>query len=394
MIRFGNEKECCGCGACAAACPKQCIQMKQGSLGHLFPEVNTELCVDCGICEKVCPMRAELLDSEAQKVYAAYAKSGQIRFDSSSGGMFATFARYLMGKGYHIYGAAFDEKLQLQCTLAENEQQLKPLMKSKYLQSNIVPKYKEIKEKLEYGQKVFIVSTPCQIAALKRYLNKEYDNLFAVDFFCHGVPSQSFFDECLAYDEQKKYKGKVLDYEFRTKKKNGSTPHYYSVTYQQNGIIKKKTDYYFDSTFYAFFQKYICLRESCYGCRFGERKRVSDITIGDFHDIDRYVGGINRFDGVSTVIVNTKKGGQVFDACSENLILHQMDVHELIRNGSCLAGGTPRPAKRDEFLQDYKKMHISALAEKYVPEKRYRKMRLYYGLPKQVRKLIIKYCGE
>lgn len=394
MIQVENEKDCCGCAACAAACPKQCIKMEQGTLGHLFPKVNAELCVDCGICQKMCPMQKELPQVEQQKAYAAYTKDQQLRFDSSSGGMFATFARHLMKQGYVVYGAAFDENLQLQCTLAENENELKPLMKSKYLQSNIGSKYSEIRAKLEQGQKVLLVSTPCQIAALKQYLKKEYSNLITVDFFCHGVPSQSFFEECLSYDEAIKYKGKVLSYEFRTKKKNGSTPHYYTVGYQKEEKSKSKTDYYFDSTFYAFFQTYICLRESCYQCKFGGQKRVSDITMGDFHDIDRYMSGINRFDGVSTVIVNTQKGREIFAACAEDLIFYEMNIEELTRNDSCLSGGTPRPAGRDEFLQDYNKMHISALAKKYVSPKRYRKMRLYYGLPRIMRNLIKKYCGE
>lgn len=394
MIQIKNEKDCCGCAACASVCPKQCIQMEQGTLGHLFPRVNTEYCVECGICENVCPMQMELPEAVEQRAYAAHTKDEIIRLNSSSGGMFATLAGYLLQQGFVVYGAAFNDDLKLQCTLAKNEQELKPLMKSKYLQSDIGSKYPEIKAKLEQGQKVLLVSTPCQIAALKRYLKKEYSNLITVDFFCHGVPSQSFFEECLAYDEEIKYKGKVLSYEFRTKKKNGSTPHYYTVLYQKDGKNKTKTDYYFDSTFYAFFQRYICLRESCYQCKFGGQKRVSDVTIGDFHDVDRYVCGINRFDGVSTVIVNTQKGKDIFAACSGDLIFYEVSIEELIRNGSCLAGGTPRPTGRDEFIQDYKKMRISALAKKYVSPKQYRKMRLYYGLPKIMRNLIKKYCGE
>ena len=31
--------------------------------------------------------------------------------------------------------------------------------------------------------------TPCQIAGLKKYLGKDYENLLTQDFVCHGVPS-------------------------------------------------------------------------------------------------------------------------------------------------------------------------------------------------------------
>ena len=42
---------------------------------------------------------------------------------------------------------------------------------------------------MKQGRKVLFSGTPCQIAGLKRYLRKEYDNLLTVDVICHGVPS-------------------------------------------------------------------------------------------------------------------------------------------------------------------------------------------------------------
>ena len=35
-----DYKDCTGCGLCAARCPKQCIEMKPGFLGHLYPEID------------------------------------------------------------------------------------------------------------------------------------------------------------------------------------------------------------------------------------------------------------------------------------------------------------------------------------------------------------------
>lgn len=35
--------------------------------------------------------------------------------------------------------------------------------------------------------------TPCQIAALKLYLRKDYENLLAIDIICHGAPSPGVF---------------------------------------------------------------------------------------------------------------------------------------------------------------------------------------------------------
>jgi len=184
-------------------------------------------------------------------------------------------------------------------------------------------------------------------------------------------------------------KSSIVGYSFRTKIRSGSTPHYYSETIIDNkGRKREITDFYFKSPFYAFFQKYINLRESCYNCRFAGRNRASDITIGDFHDIDNYVSGINRFDGVSTVVINTQKGEKLWDICSEAIVKYPVDIDVLINDGICFGGGTERPKRRDEFLNDYQNMSMDELIHKWVDQKNYRKQELYYRLPNCVRQIL------
>ena len=40
MISITYPKECCGCGACAQICPKQCISLKEDKEGFLYPTVD------------------------------------------------------------------------------------------------------------------------------------------------------------------------------------------------------------------------------------------------------------------------------------------------------------------------------------------------------------------
>ena len=66
----GNEKRfpelvpdkglCCGCGACAAVCPRGAIQMVADDEGFLFPEVNEVECVGCLMCERVCAFKEDM----------------------------------------------------------------------------------------------------------------------------------------------------------------------------------------------------------------------------------------------------------------------------------------------------------------------------------------------
>ena len=43
-----KPEACCGCGACAKACPKQCIRMVADGEGFVFPQVDADTCVNCG----------------------------------------------------------------------------------------------------------------------------------------------------------------------------------------------------------------------------------------------------------------------------------------------------------------------------------------------------------
>lgn len=386
MIHIKNEKDCCGCGVCAVSCPTKAIEMKaRGSLGAVLPTVDTEKCVECGLCQRVCPKldNTESVDF-TQTAIAAYSKDKDLKLASSSGGMFLSFAKKCIQQGYSVYGAAFDGNLKLKCTCAVTEEELLPLAKSKYLQSDMTGSFTEIEEKLKNGQSVLFVSTPCQVLALKKYLKKPYEHLLTVDFFCHGVPSQVLFDECNDFEDNL-HNRKTVEYSFRAKVKNGVTPHYYKIRYEKNGKEKQEVKFYYKSLFYALFQQYITLRESCYDCTFATEKRYSDITIGDFHEIDKYVKGINRFDGVSTVIFNTQKGKDLFDSVCDGMEIFPVDIDVLKKDGTIFCGGTKRPSNRDKLVQDYNERGISYIHKNYFGTKKYLKQSIYYHMPNFVR---------
>lgn len=392
MIAITEEKQCCGCGACNATCPVGCIEMVAGTLGAVFPIVDSEKCIRCKRCESVCPMlhAQSLKHSESeQQVFAAYAKDTSVRFSGSSGGIFGVLAKHLISKGYVVYGAGFDDNLKLRCMEAHNEAMLRPLLKSKYLQSDMSSQYKNIRKKLECGEQVFFVSTPCQAAALKRFLGRDYEGLIIVDFLCHGVPSQELFDKCLDYEERH-HRYKILDYRFRTKIPKGATPHYFTVQVDKNGHYREITAPYFKSVYYAFFQQYISLRESCYDCIFSEQKRVSDLTIADFHDIEKYTPIINRFDGISTVIVNTEKGDRLLNCVKDELCYHPFVLDRLIADGVLFSQKTQRPARRDAFVEGYTHLDFDTFVRLNIPTAKYAVYGVYYKLPRRIRFLIRK----
>ena len=58
---------------------------------------------------------------------------------------------------------------------------------SKYLQSDTGDTYSKVKSLLRIEEQVLYIGTPCQIAGLKAFLRKPYDNLLTIDLICHGI---------------------------------------------------------------------------------------------------------------------------------------------------------------------------------------------------------------
>ena len=206
MIKIDKKQKCCGCSACVQVCPKQCIEMKEDSEGFWYPQVKRDVCVKCGLCEQVCPIIQE--DSHKYSYegivssYSAYSNKEEIRLASSSGGIFTILAEQIILDGGIVFGAAFDENYLVHHIAIDTIEGLSQLRGSKYLQSRIENTYIEAKKYLDSDCNVLFSGTACQIAGLKRFLRKEYENLLTVDVLCHGVPSQKVWK--LYLDEKKK----------------------------------------------------------------------------------------------------------------------------------------------------------------------------------------------
>lgn len=387
MIDYISEN-CCGCRLCKEICPHEAITYGTDNDGFIIPIVGNT-CTNCGLCAENCPMNKPSDGIEPSKGYMMYASNDDARRIGTSGGIFGLLAHNTIKKGGVVYGAAFDENLKLVTTKAENFEELTPLYKSKYLQCDTTDLFTSVEHELKTGRKVLVCNTPCNIAALKQYLKFDYDNLLLVDFVCHGVPSQDFFDKCIGW-YKRKLNMTLTAVSFREKVSTSATPCLIKLQYKQGEKIKSKIISYLSDPFYLAFQKRISLRPSCYACQYATSKRVSDITIGDFHEIERYVTDLNRMDGVSMVLLNSSGGEAVVEEIMDEVVSKEFPVDVLVENNECLMHPAVEPKNRKLFFDTLNTHGIDYLIKKELNYKKEWKKILYYKMPKCVRKVLKK----
>lgn len=329
MIQIIDKSKCCGCNACVQRCPKQCITMHEDEEGFLYPKVDQKSCIDCGLCDKVCPVLNQNEPKQPLQVFAAKNRNEDQRLRSSSGGIFILLAEYTIKQGGVVFGARFDKNWEVEHTYAETLEDLEPLMRSKYVQSRIGNTYKEAEQFLKQGRQVLFVGTSCQIAGLKKFLRKDYDNLLAVDFICHGVPSPGVWRNYLKeiQTERSENAGKktvlsssqnsvpvITGINFREKqlggygwKKFGFVVHSESPSRGDKNSVLTSTTFY-DNIYMRGFLSNLYLRPSCYQCPAKAGKSQSDLTIGDFWGINEFRPDLDDDKGESLLFCHSTKG--------------------------------------------------------------------------------------
>ena len=352
-----NKVLCSACGACENVCPTMAIQMKEDKQGFLYPVIDDAKCINCHLCDKICKNIKILSRNFPSKTLALQSKNYRLSKKSSSGGMFAQIAKYILSKKGIVFGCTMEktaEGFDVKHIYIDDEKDLYKLQGSKYVQSNIKNTYKEAKQFLDKNKLVLFSGTPCQIAGLKAYLqNKNYDNLLTVDLSCTGTPSLKLFNDYIKFLEDK-YKQKIINFEFRNKEKIGWLCGNALITFENN------TQKIIHNNLYAYLNLFInggIHRHSCYNCQFTGLYRISDITIADCWGIEleypnllKENGGIfDKNQGISLVLINTNKGENILEKIKEKLIIESIDVTKLKKYN----GPLRYPIKIDNTSQKY-----------------------------------------
>lgn len=141
---FDKSNLCIECRSCEQICPNNAITMNMNEEGFSYPQIIEENCIHCGLCYKVCPMiNYNKVKNNLGDVFAVQIKDADLLKKSSSGGIFSLIAISILKKGGIVYGAAWDEQLQLHHIGVETIADLSKLRGSKYVHSEIGESYKK-----------------------------------------------------------------------------------------------------------------------------------------------------------------------------------------------------------------------------------------------------------
>lgn len=310
------DRRCTGCGACEQVCPKDCIKMKYDAEGFLRPLIDQEMCISCNKCTQTCPVLHEesVATNELQQIFAAIYNNQDKLNQSSSGAIFPLMAEWVIRQNGVVFGAAFDNEYDVTHSWAEKEDGIKRFYTSKYVQSNIQECYSKVAEFLNGGRLVLFSGTPCQIAAIRRYLGKEYEGLILVECACHGVPSPKVWKAYKTYLSKVHLNNEHINYANFREKVDGQL--YFLQARSKN--YKYVSSYRVDAYFKGFLNNLI-LRPSCTVCSFKGTRRVADITLADFWGINAVCPEFPQKNGCSMVMVNSVKGENLWKsiACEE-----------------------------------------------------------------------------
>ena len=367
MIHITNKADCCGCNACGDICPKNAITFHTDPEGFWYPEVDPGKCIECGRCEKVCPVLnvKELKKNDlAEPVcYAAEHRNLEVIFDSTSGGVFSAMAEILYRSGGYVGGAVFNEDFSVSHYISADKGDLPRLRSSKYLQSSLEGFYTRVGSLVKAGEQVLVCGTPCQMAGLRAFLGKDYDNLLIADFICRGINSPKVWQKYLKSFEERygspvvyaKAKSKEYGWRNLTQKVILADGRHLYETLDQSNFTK------------GYLRTNVYCRPSCYDCKFKGFPRIADITLADFWGIERVDKSMEKNLGTSLVLLNSQKGVRFFERFKARLHCFPVAFDSILAGNPALTRPLDPPrVDRDQFFRDLDAMSFTQLADKYI----------------------------
>lgn len=238
---------------------------------------------------------------------------------------------------------------------------------------------------------------------LKSYLKKDYEKLVAVDLVCHACPSplvyRKFVDlqsvKCHKNPANVKFRDKVYGYKY-------SAMTIYDVndnlTDDSKPFYKEGIDT--DVMLRSFFAN-ISPRPSCFACAFKKQYRVTDFTIWDCFDVDKFSSELDNDKGVTRALLHSSKAFGIWDQVKSMGLNIEIPVEKAVEGVREMFHSVPMNPRRQQFFADLNSMPAEQVFQKYFPvtirhrlEKQARLWSNRLGIYKVMKKIFKKLHGK
>lgn len=383
-----SEKNCTGCMACVAICPKEAISTTYSEFGYRIPVVDNSKCVNCGLCARVCRVTLTQPKFSTKDAYIAYNTNDDMRLKSASGGVFSCLASAILEHGGVVVGANLSfvsGMATMKHIVVTRKEDLKLLLGSKYVESDCSSVYRAIEDHLKKDTVVLFCGTSCQVIALYRYLESKHINmnaLYTIDLICHGVPGIKLLRDYL--DETGFKLDNNTDLKFRTKN-NGIISYQFSGKTDNSGNMTIPASH---SSYYDLFLHSDSYRDQCYHCEYANDGKPGDITIGDYFEARQDYpelfqpgGELSDSDYLNCMLVNSIKGQELLKTYGNQLRLHPVSRKRVQLSHSNLCKPSTYGRLRLDAKEQYQKHGFKGI------EKRYKSIFLYNNMILRIQKL-------
>lgn len=353
---------CCGCMACLETCHKSAIEIIDSL--NAYNAVKNDNCVNCGLCEKVCPQINSPRFMKPVAWKQGWAKDDYVHMQSSSGGFATAISKAFIRADGIVCSCIFRDGI-FGFKFADNLHALEGFPGSKYVKSNPIGVYNQIKKYLSDKRSVLFIGLPCQVAGVKNFVGENLQNgLFTMDIICHGTPSPAVLKKFL------KEHGVELDTlkEIGFRHNNRFALNYDGKYIVPNGNV--------DSYTIAFHHSY-SYTNNCYECKYARTDRISDVTLGDAWGSS--LPELNNGKGVSLALCQTDKGLQLLKMADITTFDINLDI--AISNNAQLNKPSPKPSNWLSFFNDMKEGNsMDKLVRKYIFKAYFRQVVKYLCL--------------
>lgn len=327
-----KENMCTGCMACVESCTKHAINIKD-SLFAYNACIDEAKCINCKVCTNICQVNKKVEKRATISWHQGWSSDKDVRSKSSSGGAGTSLALGFVKSGGVVCSCTFNNG-KFVFGFAENENEVEKFTGSKYVKSNPLGVYKEIKSILKNGEKVLFIGLPCQVAAVQKFVGEKLlESLYTVDLICHGSPSPELLN--LFFQEYSMSLTNIKSISFRKKTR-------FKIF---NDYKKVVPDSIQDSYTYAFLSS-LDYTENCYSCQYACGERVGDITIGDAWGSE--LSQEEKGQGISLLLIQSSKGHELLEW--SDMHLEPIDLKIATESNHQLMYPSKKHAKRELFF--------------------------------------------